>query len=299
MARWTWVAGLVAAVSVALAGCSENKKTKVIRNSGSDTMVNLAQVWAEDYHKVATGVEVEVSGGGSGVGIGNLVKGITDIANASRDMTADEKKKIQDKTGKLPVETKVGYDALAVYVHPDNPVTELTMEQLAAIFGKDGATTKWSQLGIDASKIGDEIVTVGRQNSSGTYQYFNEHVLGKKDFRREVRQASGSQEVVDLVSKTRGAIGYSGMGYKNEHVKFVRIAAKAGEVFYEPTLENALSHKYPLSRSLLLYSLADAPEHVKAYLAWAVSPRGQELLAKTGYIPLTSASATTAPAANP
>ncbi|MDD4890125.1 MAG: phosphate ABC transporter substrate-binding protein [Phycisphaerae bacterium] len=288
MTRRIMVAMAVLAVLPFTSGCkgSGDKKGKVIRNSGSDTMVNVAQTWAEEYPKAASDVTVEVSGGGSGVGIGNLIKGVTDIANASRDMSADEKKKIQGKTGKGPVETKVGYDALAIYVHPDNPVTELTMEQLAKIFGKENPAAKWSEVGIDGSKIGDGIVTVGRQNSSGTYQYFNEHVLGKKDFRKDIRQGSGSQEVVDMVAATKGAIGYSGMGYKNDKVKFVKIAKKAGDTSYEPTLENTLAGKYPLSRSLLMYSLADAPDYVQAYLKWVVGPKGQEILVKAGYIPL-------------
>ncbi len=269
-----------------IGGC---EKKKVIRNSGSDTMVNLAQVWAEEYHRVVTDVSVEISGGGSGTGIANLINGITDIANASRDMTADERKKIRDTKGADPIETMVGYDALGVYVHRDNPIDSLTLEQLAGIYVEGGGITKWSQLGVDPAKVGnDEIVVAGRQNSSGTYAYFREHVLSKKDFRRGINEMSGSKDVVELVGKTPGAIGYSGMGYKTDEVKFVKIAPKTGEPAYEATLENVTAGHYALARPLFLYTLPETSDEAKAYIQWILSDKGQDILLKEGYIPVSA-----------
>jgi phosphate transport system substrate-binding protein len=256
----------------------------VIQNCGSDTMVNLAQMWAEEYQKVDPGVSIEVSGGGSGVGINNLTKGIVTIANASRDMTAAEKEQAKKNTGKEPVEFIVGYDAIAIYAQKDNPVQEISIEELAGIYGEKGATTKWSQLGV-ALPGSDDIVCVSRQNSSGTYVFFREHVLAKKDFKLGMQSMSGSKDVVDLVGKTLGAIGYSGMGYKTDAVKFVNVAAKKGEKAYAPTIENVRDKHYALARSLNMYTLGQPEGEVKKYIDWTLSPAGQEIVKKAGYIP--------------
>jgi len=184
-----------------------------IQNKGSDTMVNVAQAWAEEYKKVAPGVDVEVSGGGSGVGIAALIKGTIDLANASRNMKPEEIAQAKKNTGKEPKEIIVGFDALAIYVHKDNPIEEITVEQLAQIYGEAGKATKWSQLGVKLPAGSDEIIRISRQSSSGTYEFFREHVLGKQDFKLGSRDMNGSKEVVELVASTPGAIGYSGMGY--------------------------------------------------------------------------------------
>jgi len=263
----------------------------VIQNCGSDTMVNLAQMWAEEYRKAAPGVSVEVSGGGSGVGIRDLAQGIINIANASRDMTAAEKDQARKNTGKSPEEWVVGYDAIAIYAHKDNPIEELTVEQLAGIYGEGGSIEKWSQLGVDPAKVGgnDKIVRVSRMNNSGTYVYFREHVLGKKDYKLGAQSMSGSKDAVELVGRTPGAIGYSGMGYKTAAVKFVKLAAKAGEPAYEPTLENVRARHYPLARSLNMYTLGAPEGEVKKYLDWIRSPAGQKIVADAGYIPVAAA----------
>ena len=202
----------------------------IIQNKGSDTMVNVAQVWAEEYRKVAPDVEVEVSGGGSGVGIAALIKGAVDIANASRDIKPSEVEQAQKNTGKAPVDFTVGFDALAVYVHKDNPLSEITLEQLADIYAEGGKTTRWSELGVTIPGVSDDtIVRVSRQSSSGTYEFFREHALGNKDFRLGSRDLNGSKEVVELVGGTPTAIGYSGMGYATPAVKMLKVAAKPGE----------------------------------------------------------------------
>lgn len=281
---------VICSVAVVFCGCKgddgapQSKKT-VISNSGSDTMVNLAQSWAEQYEKVAPDVSVEVGGGGSGVGIRDLMQGIVDIANASRDMTASEKQQAEKNTGKSPVEWTVGYDAMAIYVHKDNPVEELTIGQLAQIYGEGGKVDKWSQLGIKIDGQ-DEIVRISRQNSSGTYAFFREHVLSKKDFKLGSKDMSGSKDVVELVSRTPGAIGYSGMGYKIDEVKFVKIKKTDTDQAYLPTLENVVAGNYSLARSLLMYTLGQPTGHVKEYIDWVLSPAGQEIVKREGYVPV-------------
>jgi phosphate transport system substrate-binding protein len=267
-------------------GGSSKPGRQVIQSTGSDTMVNLAQEWAEAYHKVNADVTVEVAGGGSGVGISSLTQGITDIANSSRDMTKAEKEQAKQKTGKEVIEFTAGYDGIAIYVHKDNPIRELTMEQLADIFGENGKIEKWSQLGIQLPN--DEIVRVSRQNSSGTYVYFREHVLQKKDFKLGSRDMSGSKDVVELVGHTVGAIGYSGMGYKTNAVRFVKIAPKAGDPVCEPNLENVRGKKYPLARALFLYTLGEPTGELKKYLDWVLSPDGQKIVEHAGYVPVTT-----------
>lgn len=295
--KLSFKAVLITALCISMAGCGGKQdgtqkpgKTDklVIATSGSDTMVNLAQMWAEEYQKVNPSVTVEVAGGGSGVGIRDLIQGVITIANTSREMEPAERAQAKQKTGKDPVEFVVAYDALAVYASMKNPVDTLSIEELAGIYGENGQIEKWSQLGIDMKKIGanDEIVRVSRQNSSGTYAYFREKVLNKKDFKMGSKDMSGSKDVVELASKTVGAIGYSGMGYHTEHVKFVKLSAKKGEQGYEPSLENVLSGKYPLARSLLMFTLGEPDAKTKAYIDWILSPAGQEIVKQAGYVPV-------------
>jgi len=258
-----------------------------IQNKGSDTMVNLAQVWAEEYRKVAPNVEVEVSGGGSGQGIAALVKGTIDIANCSRNMKPEEIEQAAKNTGKTPREFVVGYDGLAVYVHKDNPLDEITFEQLSEIFAEGGRITKWSDLGVKIPNTsGDDIVRVSRQSSSGTYEFFREHVLNKKDYKLGSRDMNGSKEVVELVSSTPTAIGYSGMGYATAGVKMLKVTPKAGQPAYAPTVQNTLNKTYPISRSLLVYTLGEPQGPVKLYIDWMLSDAGQKLVEASGYVPL-------------
>jgi phosphate transport system substrate-binding protein len=280
--------------AVLVAGCgkggerTQTAKKTVITNGGSDTMVNLAQEWAEAYQQVAPNVSVEVSGGGSGVGVRDMMQGIVNIANCSRDVDPKEREQILKNTGKEPKCHMVGHDAIAIYVHKDNPVVSLSMEQLAAVFGEGGAVDKWSQIGVDLGAGNDEIIRISRQNSSGTYLYFREHVLAKKDFRAGSRDMSGSKDVVELVARTRGAIGYSGMGYATPGVRMVPLSGKTGEEPIAPSVENVLSKKYPLARSLHMVTAGEPEGAVKAYLDW-VHSAGQAIVEKAGYVPLTAA----------
>jgi phosphate transport system substrate-binding protein len=281
---------LLAAGALAACGPSETGGgggRTIIQNKGSDTMVNVAQVWAEEYRSVAPDVEVEVSGGGSGVGIAALIRGAVDIANASRDMKPQEMEAAETNTGKAPQEFTVGYDALAVYVHKDNPLDEIEIAKLAEIYVEGGSVTRWSQLGVTIPGVSDDtIVRVSRQSSSGTYEFFRDHVLEKRDFALGSRDLNGSKEVVELVSTTPTAIGYSGMGYATEHVKMLRLESEPGGPAYEPSVENTNNHTYPLARSLHLYTLGQPTGAVKDYVDWILSPAGQKIVADSGYVPL-------------
>ncbi|MHB8800533.1 MAG: phosphate ABC transporter substrate-binding protein [Thermoanaerobaculia bacterium] len=292
--------GLVAALLPACGGggAKEAKPSRtVIQNKGSDTMVNVAQVWAEEYRKAAPDVEVEVSGGGSGVGIAALIKGAVDIANASRDLKPSEAEQATKNTGKSPVDVKVGYDALAVYVHKDNPLEEITLEQLTEAFAEGGKVTRWSELGVKIPGVADDtIVRVSRQSSSGTYEFFREHALGNRDFRLGSRDLNGSKEVVELVGTTPTAIGYSGMGYATPAVKMLRVSSQPGQPAVAPTVAGVHDGTYPLARSLHLYTLGEPQGAVKAYLEWILSPPGQKIVEEAGYVPLSAVEAGAAPA---
>jgi phosphate transport system substrate-binding protein len=258
----------------------------VIQNKGSDTMVNVAQVWAEEYRKAAPDVEVEVSGGGSGVGIAALLKGAVDVANASRDLKPAEAEQAQKNTGKKPVGFTVGFDALAVYVHKDNPLSEINLEQLTDLYAEGGKTTRWSELGVKIPGVSDDtIVRVSRQSSSGTYEFFREHALGNRDFRMGSRDLNGSKEVVELVGGTLTAIGYSGMGYATAAVKMVRVTSKPGSPAVAPTVAAVHDKTYPLARSLHVYTLGEPQGAVKQYIDWILSDAGQKVVEDSGYVP--------------
>lgn len=290
--RPTWAiaaTALLAALAVlaACGGGGPQSQTTTIQNKGSDTMVNVAQAWAEAYKQAAPAVDVEVSGGGSGVGIAALIRGTVDIATSSRNMKPEEIEQARRNTGQAPKEIIVGYDALAVYVHKSNPLEAVSNEQLAEIFGEGGATVNWAQLGVAIPGVTDDtIVRVSRQSSSGTYEFFRDHVLGKRDFKLGSRDMNGSKEVVELVGSTPTAIGYSGMGYATPAVKMLRISPKTGEEPVAPSVENTLNKSYPLARSLQLYTLGEPQGAVKAYIAWILSDAGQQILAESGYVPL-------------
>ena len=284
--------GAVLAIAILAAGCSHSKGTAktVIQDTGSDTMVNLAQAWAEEYASVEPSVSVEVSGGGSGTGIAALSSGTVEIANCSRKFEPQEIEQAKKNTGKAPHEFMVGYDALAVYINKNNPLNEITIDQLADIYAEGGKLTKWSQLGVKLPDGSDEIIRVSRQSNSGTYFYFREAILGKgRDFKLGSRDMQGSKDVVELVANTPSAIGYSGMGYNTPAVKQLRVAAKAGEPAYAPSVETTLNHTYPIARPLFMYTLGDPTGAVKNYLDWVNSDAGQKIVLKSGYVPLPKA----------
>ncbi len=258
-----------------------------IQNKGSDTLVNVAQAWAEEYGKINPDVAVAVSGGGSGTGIAALINGTVDIANASRKMKDKEIEQAKEHSHN-PVEHVVGYDALAVYVHKDNPATEMSLADLAKIYGREGGAEKWKDLGITVPGCDSgEIVVVSRQNNSGTYAYFQEAVLGEKGkYRMGTLDMHGSKDVVDLVEKTPCAIGYSGLAYANDHVTKVCITKEAGKPCVNPTEETAFDGTYPIARPLLMYTSGEPEGATKAYMDWIMSDAGQCIVAKEGYAPV-------------
>lgn len=259
----------------------------LIQNKGSDTLVNVAQAWAEAYPEVNPEVAVAVSGGGSGTGIAAMINGTVDIANASRKMKAKEIKSAE-ANGQHPVEHVVGFDALAVFINNNNPITTLSIEQLRNIYGRDPKFTTWSDLGVKVPGCdSDEIVVASRQNNSGTYAYFKETVLGRKGkYRTGTLDMHGSKEVVDLVENTACAIGYSGLAYATEHVKKVCIATETGGPCIEPTVATASDHSYPISRPLFMYTNGEPKGAIKKYLDWILSDAGQCILLKKGYAPV-------------
>ena len=279
--------GLLALVLVACGGGERVSRT-LIQNKGSDTLVNVAQAWAEAYAQINPNVAVAVTGGGSGTGIAALIGGSVDIANSSRSME-EEEFEMANGRGVVPNELIVGYDALAIYIHPDNPIDEFTLDQLADIYGENGTAESWSQLGITVPGCSsDEIVRVSRQNSSGTYVYFQEAILGESDLRLGSRDMAGSSEVVDLVEKTACAIGYSGLAYATEEVKVPCLMTEDGGNCIAPSTTSAVDGTYPIARPLFMYTNGQPEGVTKDYIDWILSDEGQCIILNKGYAPVRS-----------
>jgi len=261
-------------------------KITEIQNAGSDTMVNVALAWAEEYKKLKPNINVAVAGGGSGTGIAALINGTTDIVNSSRAMKRTEISKSKNTHNQTPKQHIMGLDALAVYVHADNPLEEITIEQIGMIYAEDGNITKWSQLGVTPPGGNDEIIRISRQSNSGTYVYFKETVIPEgKEFKLGTRDLHGSKDVVELIGTTPSAIGYSGMGYATSHVKMLKVAIKKGDPAHGPSLQNAIDKKYPISRPLYMYTVGEPTGDIKSYIDWCLSDAGQKIVVDSGYIP--------------
>ena len=268
-------------------GCGGGPSRQVIQNKGSDTLVNVAQTWAEHYREVDPNVAVAVTGGGSGTGISAMINGTVDIANSSRKMTPAEIEQAR-KNGIEPVEFVVGYDALAVYVHKDNPVKGLAIPQLAEIYGEGGTVETWAQLGIEVPNAREgKIVRYSRQNNSGTYEYFKEAVLGKaREYKLGSLDMHGSKDVVESVARTPGGIGYSGLAYATEHVRLVPIAKEEGGTYVLPSVPTAIDGTYPIARPLFMYTRGQPTGETKKYLDWILGEDAQRILLETGYAPV-------------
>jgi len=283
----TAMASLALAATLACSPGARESRT-VIQNKGSDTLVNVAQAWAEQYKQVNPNVAIAVTGGGSGTGISAMINGTVDIANASRKMEADEMGAARANNIE-PVEFVVGYDALAVYVHPDSPVSSFTLGQLVDIYGEGGELEYWSDLDITVPGCpSSEIVRVSRQNNSGTYAYFRDAVLGEIEYKLGSRDMHGSKDVVDLVQNTPCAIGYSGLAYATPGVKMPCVAAEEGAACVEPTVETAVDGTYAIARPLLMYSAGQPQGAVKEYLDWILSDTGQCIIFDAGYAPVSA-----------
>lgn len=246
---------------------------------GSDTVLPLTQKEAEVYMKKNPGSGIMVTGGGSGVGISALLTGTTDIAQASRSLKLDEKMKLND-AGKAFKETIIAYDALAVIVNPGNKVTKLTREQLEGIF--TGKIKNWKEVGGDDLAI----VVYSRETSSGTYEFFKEHVLLKKNFASSALLMPATGAIVQSVSQTKGAIGYVGLAYLEKSVKAIEVSFDKGKTFTVPSVETAKSKKYPITRPLYYYYLKTTESRVSPYVNFVLSPEGQAIVLKEGYVPL-------------
>lgn len=288
--RRLWTLPLLLALLVACGRPDDNgdgSSRQVIQNKGSDTLVNVAQAWAEEYKTVKPDVAVAVTGGGSGTGISALINGTVDLASSSRQIKDSEKQQAV-QNGIEPKEHIVGFDALAVFLHPDNPIDEISLQQLAAIYGEGGDIETWSQLGVSVPGCdSDEIVRISRQNNSGTYAYFKDAVLGKgAEYKLGSRDLHGSKDVVDLVEHTPCAIGYSGLAYANEGVKVPCVMREEGGECVAPTVESALDNSYAIARPLFMYTAGEPQGNVAEYLQWVLSHDGQCILFEKGYAPV-------------
>lgn len=250
-----------------------------IKIKGSDTVLPLSQKEAEVYMKSNKDANITVIGGGSGVGIAALVDGTTDICMSSRKMKLDEKQKLIDG-GKSPKEVIIAYDALSVIVNPDNKVSQLTREQLEGIF--TGKITNWKDVGGTDEKI----VAYSRESSSGTYEFFKEHVLNKKNYGSSVLLMPATGAIVQSVSQTKGAIGYIGLAYMEKTAKALKVSFDNGKTFVEPTVEGAKNKTYPITRPLYYYYLSTSEKAVKPFVDFILSGEGQKIVSEIGYVPL-------------
>jgi phosphate transport system substrate-binding protein len=252
---------------------------KAITVKGSDTMVILGQRWAEVYMNQNPGVVIQVTGGGSGVGIAALINGSTDICEASRPIKSSEVDKLKERFNSTGVEIAVARDGLAVYLNEENKITELTLDQLKGIY--TGKITSWKELGGEDTKI----VLYGRENSSGTYVYFKENVLTGADFASQTQTLPGTAAIVNAVAKDKYGIGYGGAAYA-KGVKYCKVKKDAQTPGYEPTLENIKNGKYPISRYLYWYVRNKPTGEIKKLVDFVLSEQGQQIVSKVGYFPV-------------
>ncbi len=270
----------------AAAADADSPRTRAIQNKGSDTMVNLALAWAEAYRKVKPDVDIAVTGGGSGTGIAALINGTVDMANASRAMKDNEIADAQ-KNGIDPVEHTVAVDALAIIVNKQNPVTQLTIDQLSDIF--TGRVTNWKEVGGDDAAI----ILVSRETNSGTHVYFLEEVIRKGDkenkdvFAPQTLLMPSSVGITSEVQRNPHAIGYDGLGYVDtETEKLIAVAKDPGSPYVSPSVETGADGTYPISRDLYMYTTGVPNPDIDDYLAWIRGPDGQKIVANLGFVPI-------------
>lgn len=287
VSRRAVIATLVAGISGV--ACAPDAAPRLsITVKGSDTLVQVATGWAEAYRSANDTVDVSASGGGSGTGIAGLIDGTVDVATSSREMKREERDKIRAQRGAEVHEHVVGLDALAIFVHPSNPIDHISLPELQQIWAEDGTVRDWSAL---SPALSGKIVLLGRQNSSGTYDYFREVVCGKtaagvhREFRGGVSELNGSSEVVEKIAKAPQALGYTGMGYTTPRVKWLAVSKKPGEPAVTPSIDSAKSGAYPIARKLYLYTVGEPTPELRAFLDWTLSPAGQVIVAQEGYVP--------------
>lgn len=256
-----------------------------IENKGSDTIVNLALAWAERYQEKYPEVRISVTGGGSGTGIAALINGTVSIANASRKIKSEEIETARAK-GIEPVEHIVARDAIAVIVHPDNPVSQLTLQQISDIYS--GKINNWSELGGENRPI----VRLSRETNSGTHVYFLETVLrlGEKDnqtlFATDTLLLPSSEGIIHEIRHNPNAIGYDGLGYVPEDLKVIAVAKEPGEKYVLPMMSTVNDKTYPIARDLYMYTAGEARGALKDYLEWILSDEAQQIVSELGFVPI-------------
>lgn len=266
---------ILAATALLITTTSLGQTLKVM---GSDTTLPLTQQEAEAFGKINKNQWVSVTGGGSGVGISALITGNTDIAMSSRPLKFYERIKLQ--TEKIDYkQVEIAKDALSVIVHPSNKVSRLTRQQMEDIF--TGKVTNWKQVGGSDLRI----IVYTRESSSGTYEFFKDHVMAKKNFARTALSMSATGAIIQSVSQTKGAIGYVGLAYLNKKVKPLAVSYD-GKTFVQPTLVNAISGKYPITRGLYYFYDSKKSRRVSPFISFVLSPRGQKIVKDDGYIPV-------------
>ena len=274
---------IVAALGAALLmgdGNGGEDGDETITQKGSDTLLELMQNCAERFHENYTDTAVEVTGGGSGTGIAALIAGEVDVAQASRGMKQSEKDELPDW-----VEFKVAIDGIAIIVHEDNSLSELTVEQLRGIY--NGTYTNWNQVGGEDI----DIVAYGRQSTSGTYAFFQEEILNEEDYRADMQQMAGNAAIVDSVKLDEAGIGYVGIGYAQSAtgIEIVELAEEAGGTYYSPLdSEVVYGGDYVLARYLFLYTDGAPTDIQLIWISWVLSPEGQAIVGETGFYPLSS-----------
>jgi phosphate transport system substrate-binding protein len=271
---------VLAILLVAACGGGSGQNAKVVTIKGSDTMVILAQRWAEIYMGLHPDVRVQVTGGGSGTGIAALINGGTDICAASRPMKDKEKEQVLSRRGKEAKETPVALDGVAIYVHQSSHLQSITQAQLKGIY--TGKITSWRDLGGDDARI----VAYSRENNSGTYVFFKEHVLNNEDFARDIQTLPGTAAVVNAVSKDPASIGYGGIAYA-AGIRTLPVRRDDSSAPISPSLKTVQSREYPLSRNLYFYTAGEPAGEIKAFIEWVLSQEGQKICEAVGYYPLT------------
>ena len=263
---------------------TSNSPANYIENKGSDTIVNLALAWAEKYQGDHPDVRISVTGGGSGTGIAALVNGTVDLANASRKIKDEETSEAQ-ANGVTPIEHIIARDAIAVIVNPNNPVNELTLQQISDIYS--GKYTNWQEVGGEDRPI----VRLSRETNSGTHVYFLETVLrlGSKEdktlFSTNTLLLPSSEGIISEVRDNPNAIGYDGLGYVPKDLKMIAIAKEAGGEYVLPSIDTVNDKTYAIARDLYMYTNGEPAGVVKDYLDWILSDEAQVIVAELGFVP--------------
>ncbi len=292
MKRWTWPILAAAILVLTACGSSSTEDTTqsgssayYIENKGSDTLVNLALAWAERYQDEYPDIQISVTGGGSGTGFTALINGTIDVANASRQIK-DLEIDLAESAGFTPNEITVANDAIGVIVNPENPISELTLEQVSKIY--KGEYNNWSEVGGEDRPI----VRLSRETNSGTHVYFLETVIRLGDdedidiFSADTLLLPSSEGIISEVSGNPNAIGYDGLGYITDEVKTVALASKAGRDYILPSAETVIDGTYPVSRGLYMYTRGEPEGIIKDYLAWILSDEAQEIVTELGFVPI-------------